>query len=83
MKAARLDPSKLLPGQQCCYDERKKLITQGAAAGTPDLHAPVDEISFEAHEQLDVDTFRKLGWEIYAMYWPPNNGNNCLKNKKP
>jgi hypothetical protein len=83
VRAAGLDPSKLLPGQQCCYDGEKKLITGGAAAGTPDAHAPIDEKSFAAHEAEDVEPFRKLGWKIYNMYWPPNNGDNCPRNKKP
>jgi len=83
LKAAGLAPDKISPGQQCCYDKDKKLITSGAAAGTPDLYVPLDAESNAAHANVDVALFHKLGFEIYNVYWPPNNGNRCPLNPIP
>jgi len=65
-------------GQQCCYDERDNLITEGPGAGTPDVWSATAEYS--KHQEFDVSTFNRLGWRIYNQYWIPNNGNNCPSN---
>ncbi len=83
LKAAGLDPQKISPGQQCCYDKHKKLITEGSAAGTPDLYVPIDQQSNAAHWNVDVELFHKLGFKIYNVYWPPDNRNQCSRNKIP
>ncbi len=83
LKAAGLDPKLLYPGQQCCFDASKKLITGGLAAGTPDLFTPADGSSIAGHMQVDVELFKTLGHKIYVMYWPPNNGMKCPKNEVP
>ncbi|MCP4679022.1 MAG: hypothetical protein GY854_26730 [Deltaproteobacteria bacterium] len=80
LMAAGLDPKLLSPGQQCCYDESKKLITKGPAAGTPDLFAPVDDSSIAGHTRVDVELFKTLGHKTYVMYWPPNKGAKCPEN---
>ncbi len=80
LKGAGLAPDKISPGQQCCYDKDQKLITSGAAAGTPDLYVPIDAESNTAHANVDVALFHKLGFEVYNVYWPPNNGNQCPGN---
>ncbi len=59
-------------GQQCCYDEGGNLITEGPAAGTPDVWSPVTH--FGNHQRFDVDTFNLLGWRVYTQYWRPNLG---------
>jgi len=59
-------------GQQCCYDGAGNLITEGPAAGTPDVWSPVT--NFSNHQQYDVDTFNLLGWRVYTQYWRPNLG---------
>jgi hypothetical protein len=85
-------------GQQCCYDAKGNLITEGAAAGTPDItQAPAGAretlsgvttdapgpLSVASHYNTDVLPFDMLGWEIYNRYWKPNNANNCPPNKVP
>lgn len=65
-------------GQQCTYDADGNLITEGAAAGTPDIQSPATNLS--GHQTDDVQTFQMLGWRIYNQYWRPNNGNNCVDN---
>jgi len=66
-------------GQQCTYDELGHLITEGPAAGTPDVWSPVTH--FSQHQEVDVEPFNVLGWEIYNRYWTPDNGNSCPTNK--
>lgn len=68
-------------GQQCCYDRNGRLITEGPAAGTPDLWAPIGVINTTRHYFDDVRPFDALGWEIYNRYWIPNNDNNCPANR--
>ncbi len=85
-------------GQQCCYDAKGNLITEGAAAGTPDItQAPEGAgatlegvtsdlpgpLSVATHFSTDVLPFDMLGWEIYNRYWKPNNANGCPANKVP
>lgn len=62
-------------GQQCCYDGDGNLITEGPAAGTPDLWSP--ETHFSKHQDFDVKTFKLLGWRTYNEYWKPNPGKGC------
>ena len=59
-------------GQQCCYDGSGNLITEGPAAGTPDVWSPITHRP--NHSEFDVDTFNLLGWRIYTQYWRPNQG---------
>jgi hypothetical protein len=65
-------------GQQCTYDERGQLITDGPGAGTPDLVAP--EHSALEHFAADVAPWLALETEEYNETWVPNNGNNCPEN---
>ncbi|AGA89651.1 AMOP domain protein [Thioflavicoccus mobilis 8321] len=65
-------------GQQCCYDDFGDLITDGAAAGTPDVWSP--ETNFQEHQDWDVATFHALGWRVYNQYWRPNRGTRCERN---
>ena len=49
------NPEKIAsPGQQCCYDESGKLITNGPGAGTPDLYSPSDWRNIGSHREYDV-----------------------------
>lgn len=59
-------------GQQCCYDANGRLMTSGAAAGTPDLWSP--SVDFVKHQVFDVQTWVRLGWGTYNQYWIPNDG---------
>jgi hypothetical protein len=68
-------------GQQCCYDSNGKLITGGAAGGTPDKVAPVGPIDALRHYDADVVPFERCGWKKYLEIRPPNNGNNCGNNE--
>ncbi len=79
------NPTENGPGQQCCYDGAGKLITAGAAAGTPDLIAPVSLVTAYAHNIVDVMTWTYLGWPLYNRYWAPNQGpagESCPVNRK-
>jgi len=64
-------------GQQCCYDSDGNLITEGPAAGTPDLWSPIT--NYIEHQTNDVATFNQLGWRVYDQYWVPNTGG-CAAN---
>jgi hypothetical protein len=85
-------------GQQCCYDVDGRLITDGQAAGTPDvvqapsgLGAALGGIFGEGpgplaaadHYLVDVVPFETLGWAVYNQYWVPNKGRGCPPNRKP
>lgn len=59
-------------GQQCIYDGKGRLITDGPAAGTPDFWSP--ETNYDNHQKFDVKPFKMLGWEVYNRYWVPNDG---------
>lgn len=78
------------PGQQCTYDNRGKLITDGPGAGTPDAYSPGVTLPFEgSHTVWDTKPFDamtnnrengweyKNGWKEYQQVWTPNNGNGC------
>ena len=63
-------------GQQCCYDARDRLITEGQGAGTPDVWRAALG-SYRRHWAIDSDPWEPLGWETYNQFWIPDNGNNC------
>ncbi len=69
-------------GQQCCYDALGDLITRGPGAGTPDLYSP--GANPPLHWDEDVTPFNECEaanlLEVYWLYRPPNNGNNCPDN---
>ncbi len=78
-------------GQQCCYDENGKLITQGPGAGTPDRAGTclgenehgemvIKYSGLLLHLLYDVRPFEKEGWEEYNKHWAPSKGNNCEEN---
>lgn len=78
-------------GQQCCYDSAGNLITDGAAAGTPDMVSTCDgedNLGVMAlklsgvwgHYNKDVKPWEKYGWERYNSIWKPNKGNKCPSN---
>jgi len=59
-----------IAGNQCAYDHFGHLITQGPAAGTPDLVSP--ERSLLLHWLRDVRPFHRLGWrEYHRQGWAP------------
>jgi hypothetical protein len=66
-------------GQQCTFDELGNLITEGPAAGTPDVWSPVTH--FSEHQDIDVKPFNVLGWQTYNQYWIPNKGDSCSSNR--
>ncbi len=74
-------------GQQCCYDAKGNLITDGDGAGTPDKTAPNGPICTKKHYDDDVKpyTWCRDGSELdtYRKARPPNNGNKCPPNKVP
>jgi hypothetical protein len=83
-------------GQQCCYDHEGKLITCGAAAGTPDKESTCSGEDKEGvmtvryggvlgHLQKDVNPWKKMGgqnggWKEYNLLWLPDNRNECDSN---
>lgn len=75
------------PGQQCCYDSKGNLITDGPGAGTPDKIAPIGPIPAWDHWDNDVAPFnwcKSAGMlDKYLEVRPPNNGNNCPTNGTP
>ncbi|XP_076239520.1 uncharacterized protein LOC143182429 [Calliopsis andreniformis] len=66
--------------QHCCYDRRRKLLTRGSGAGTPNFVSP--EISPILHERIDVLPWRlcKGDFSRYNGVRPPNNDNDCEAN---
>ena len=75
------NPEKIAsPGQQCCYDESGKLITNGPGAGTPDLYSPSDWRNIGTHQEYDVQPYGGMSLEEYHKTWTPNNGNGCPEN---
>ncbi|KOC69072.1 Isthmin-1 [Habropoda laboriosa] len=66
--------------QHCCYDQRRKLLTRGSGAGTPNFVSP--EISAILHERIDVLPWRlcKGVFSRYNGVRPPNNDNSCDAN---
>lgn len=71
----------LRPGQQCTYDAKQRLITQGPGAGTPDAYGSegTDAFSF-LHTDWDVKTFKAMDLDEYLKTWTPNNANQCPIN---
>jgi len=74
-----------VPGQQCVYDACGKLITKGAAAGTPDKRGfdsdkwKIDPANW-GHACYDVIPYIVMTQGGYLEIRPPNNGNNCPEN---
>lgn len=80
-----------LPGQQCTYNANKELITQGIAAGSPDLYSPrscgwgdfLNGIGIaigcdsSPHCVEDVQPWITGDCLEYLQNWPANNTNNC------
>ncbi|KZC09116.1 Isthmin-1, partial [Dufourea novaeangliae] len=66
--------------QHCCYDRRRRLLTRGSGAGTPNFVSP--EISPILHERIDVLPWRlcKGDFSRYNGVRPPNNDNGCDAN---
>ncbi|XP_076226700.1 uncharacterized protein LOC116432569 [Nomia melanderi] len=66
--------------QHCCYDRKRRLLTRGSGAGTPNFVSP--EISAVLHERIDVLPWRlcKGDFSRYNGVRPPNNGNGCEAN---
>lgn len=79
-------PCELLPppAQQCCYDSKGKLITEGPGAGTPDVVGPTGITAIDFHLNVDVQPYiscKKAGlFDLYLKNRPPNNGKNCNSN---
>jgi hypothetical protein len=78
------DAPKLMPGQQCIYDDAGNLITHGPGAGTPDAYSPSVTfpgqglVSNDSHTYWDVEPFDNgLKWREYQYTWTPNKGNSC------
>ena len=69
---------EFIHGQQCTYDSDGWLITEGAAAGTPDFYNPDEQ--YDYHQNIDVVPFNQLGWRDYINSWRPNNSNGCIEN---
>ena len=80
------------PGQQCAYNARGELITNGPGAGTPDAyssqHRPSWLTSLNLHLFWDTAPFGTLtndlepgwenqdGWRKYHEVWTPNPGRS-------
>jgi hypothetical protein len=85
---------KLMPGQQCTYDDAGNLITHGPGAGTPDAYSPSVTypgqglIDNNSHTYWDVDPVDNgLTWREYQNTWTPNkgiiNGVSCSAKRVP
>ena len=75
-------------GEQCCYDQKGKLITGGLGAGTPDRasggffsldHGKKDGFPFYVAKFLDGVASTNYR-ELYLKRRPPQNKNNCEEN---
>ncbi|XP_046738373.1 uncharacterized protein LOC124406807 [Diprion similis] len=66
--------------QHCCYDGKRKLLTRGSGAGTPNLVSP--EVSAVLHERIDILPWRlcKGNFSRFNKVRPPNNDNQCKEN---
>lgn len=73
-------------GQQCIYDENGELMTDGAAAGTPDKvstcigedkegNMKKSQLARLGHKKKDVDPWVEMGWEAYNELWKPSQGD--------
>jgi hypothetical protein len=75
-------------GNQATFDSKGNLITEGPAAGTPDLVSPSVAIGTDkagvaaAHLMMDVRPFEVLGWENYHKAgWAPINAKGAIRNR--
>ncbi|XP_046591249.1 uncharacterized protein LOC124293645 [Neodiprion lecontei] len=66
--------------QHCCYDGKRRLLTRGSGAGTPNLVSP--EVSGVLHERIDILPWRlcKGDFSRFNKVRPPNNDNQCKGN---
>lgn len=75
---------RICPGQQCCYDDKGKLITHGEGAGTVDIYGPECKPYFWDHVRWDVKYFklmRKCGLtREYLLVRPPDPNHWCPRN---
>lgn len=85
-----------MSSQQCCYDEKGRLITNGSGAGTPDKESTCDNEDAKGfmtlrlsgvigHYNKDVKPWEAFGgvdsgWVNYNLFWIPNNRNKCSGN---
>lgn len=74
------DESDILASQQCCYDYKGHLLTQGDGAGTPDFISP--DFSPALYPKLGQTLWVqcKEEWSHYRAVFPPNNGLSCPEN---
>ena len=74
-----------LSAQQCCYDRKGGLITNGSGAGTPDIDAADGwpKGADLGHYLKDVRPFKYCGVNVYNQVRQPNKGINCSSNKRP
>lgn len=56
--------------QHCCYDRRRKLLTRGSGAGTPNFVSP--EISPVLHERIDVLPWRLCKGDFSRSFSVPS-----------
>lgn len=77
IRSALSSDSTTLAAQHCCYDDRRRLITRGKGAGTPNLIST--EFSPELHFKVDVLPWIlcKGDWSRFHAVRPPNNGLSC------
>uniref|UniRef100_A0A3P9JE85 Isthmin 2b n=1 Tax=Oryzias latipes TaxID=8090 RepID=A0A3P9JE85_ORYLA len=80
IRSALSSDSSTLAAQQCCYDDRGRLITRGKGAGTPNLIST--EFSQELHFKVDMLPWIlcKGDWSRFHVVRPPNNGLHCQEN---
>ncbi|XP_076628834.1 uncharacterized protein LOC143345515 isoform X2 [Colletes latitarsis] len=80
VRSLLMQGSGSVAAQHCCYDRRRKLVTRGSGAGTPNFVSP--EISAILHERIDVLPWRlcKGDFSRYNGVRPPNNDNGCEAN---
>ncbi len=71
-----------IAGNQCCYDESGKLITHGAAAGTPDSVSVYADITWPTGRHFFADVWQWFGGleEYHQAGWAPVNDLNCEEN---
>lgn len=56
--------------QHCCYDRKRRLLTRGSGAGTPNFVSP--EISAVLHERIDVLPWRLCKGDFSRYLWREN-----------
>ncbi|KAM6965280.1 isthmin-2 [Aplochiton taeniatus] len=80
LRSALSGDAATLAAQHCCYDDRRRLITRGKGAGTPNLIST--EFSPELHFKVDVLPWIlcKGDWSRFHGVRPPNNGLGCSEN---